>query len=445
MQKENILIVDDSLEMLEVIHRQLNALNYYTFQAANVNDAIDILKITSIDLVITDLQMPEIDGMQLVNYSTEHFPETPILVITGYPSISGAIEAVRSGVLDYLVKPFTQQELKSAVDKIFEKINNKNPGINEKNIGVNQSINPNIGIIGHSDKIQKLTEIVHRVKDTKATVLVQGESGTGKELVARAIHYTSKFANKPFITVNCGGIPENLLESELFGFVKGSFTGANETRAGFFQAADGGTIFLDEIGNASLTVQSRLLRVIQEKEIMMIGSTKVQKVDIRIIAATNANLLDLVAKGTFREDLYYRLNVINIEMPPLRDRKDDLPLLVRYFIRKYSDEFNKFKVSISEKAMEVILRYAWIGNIRELENVIQRAILMCDAEIDVQHLPDSMKIAEPSVDIESVLNKPLKEIEKEHILKVLKFVNNNKTKAAEILGIDRKTLRQKLQ
>ncbi len=445
MQKENILIVDDSLEMLEVIKRHLNTLNYYTFQATNVNDAIEILKISTVDLLITDLQMPEIDGMKLVQYASEHFPETPILVITGYPSVSGAIEAIQSGVLDYLVKPFTQQELQAAVSKVLTTVRNQNRNKIDTKIGVSQSINPNIGIIGHSDKIQKLTEIVHRVKDTKATVLVQGESGTGKELVARAIHYSSKFANKPFITVNCGGIPESLLESELFGFVKGSFTGANETRAGFFQAADGGTIFLDEIGNASLTVQSRLLRVIQEKEITMIGSTKVQKVDVRIVAATNSDLLDMVAKGSFREDLYYRLNVINIEMPPLRERKDDIPLLVRFFIRKYSSEFNKSKVSISEKAMEIMLRYAWIGNIRELENVIQRAILMCDTIIDVQHLPDSMKIAEPTVDSQSLLKKTLKEIEKEHILKVLKFVNNNKTKAAEILGIDRKTLRQKLE
>ena len=445
MQKENILIVDDSLEMLEVIKRHLNSLNYYTFQATNVNDAIEILKISTVDLLITDLQMPEIDGMKLIKYSTEHFPETPILVITGYPSVSGAIEAIQSGVLDYLVKPFTQQELQTTVGNVLSKVRNQNKNKFDAKIGVSQSINPSIGIIGHSDKIQKLTEIVHRVKDTKATVLVQGESGTGKELVARAIHYSSKFANKPFITVNCGGIPENLLESELFGFVKGSFTGANETRAGFFQAADGGTIFLDEIGNASLTVQSRLLRVIQEKEITMIGSTKVQKIDVRIVAATNSDLLDMVAKGSFREDLYYRLNVINIEMPPLRERKDDIPILVRYFIRKYSTEFNKSKISISEKAMEIMMRYAWIGNIRELENVIQRSILMCDSEIDVQHLPDSMKIAEPMVDNESIMKKTLKEIEKEHILKVLKFVNNNKTKAAEILGIDRKTLRQKLE
>lgn len=442
MHRENILIVDDSLELLEVIQRQLNALNYHTFQATNVNDAIEILKITTIDLLITDLQMPEIDGMKLVNYTSEHFPETAVLVITGYPSVSGAIEAVQSGVLDYLVKPFTQNELQVVVEKIVLKLKNERK-LDTKTY-VNQSINPAIGIIGHSDKIQKLTEIVHRIKDTKATVLIQGESGTGKELVARAIHYSSKFANKPFVTVNCGGIPENLLESELFGFVKGSFTGANETRAGFFQAADGGTIFLDEIGNASLTVQSRLLRVIQEKEITMIGSTKVQKIDVRIIAATNADLLDMVAKGSFREDLYYRLNVVNIEMPPLRDRKDDIPLLVRYFIRKYSDEFNKFKISISDKAMEIILRYSWIGNIRELENVIQRAILMCDSVIEVHHLPDSMKIEEPSIDAESVLKKTLKEVEKEHILKVLKYVNDNKTKAAEMLGIDRKTLRQKL-
>lgn len=443
MQRENILIVDDSVEMLEVLKRQLQALNYYTFQASNVNDAIEILKISTIDILITDLQMPEIDGMKLVHYVGEHFPNIPVLVITGFPSVSGAIEAMQSGVVDYLVKPFTQSELQNVLTKIVKQYRSKKG--KDDYIGTNQSINPAIGIIGHSDKIQKLTEIVHRIKDTKATVLIQGESGTGKELVARALHYTSKFAHKPFITVNCGGIPENLLESELFGFVKGSFTGANETRAGFFQAADGGTIFLDEIGNASLTVQSRLLRVIQEKEIVMIGSTKVQKIDVRIIAATNANLLEMVVKGNFREDLYYRLNVINIEMPPLRERKEDIPLLVRYFIRKYSNEYQKTKASITEKAMEVIVRYNWIGNIRELENVIQRAILMSDSIIDVEHLPEALKISEPTPDSESILKKSLKDVEKEHILKVLKFVNNNKTKAAEILGIDRKTLRQKLE
>lgn len=445
MRKENILIVDDSIEMLEVLRRQLTSQNFYTFQASNVTDAIEILKIASIDLLITDLQMPGIDGMQLVKYTAEHYPTIPTLVITGYPSVSGAVEAVQSGVLDYVVKPFTQEELKNAVEQSLHKFKMQHPELSAQKESKNKLIKPLNGIIGNSAQIQKLTEIIYKINNTRATVLIQGESGTGKELVARALHYSGKFANTPFITVNCGGIPENLLESELFGFVKGSFTGANETRAGFFQAADGGTILLDEIGNASQTVQSRLLRVIQEKEITMIGSNRSQKIDVRIIAATNSDLLEMTKNGQFREDLYYRLNVINIETPALRNRKDDIPLLVRFFIQKYTNEFQKYRVKISDKALEILIRHSWPGNIRELENVVQRAIIMCDEQIEVEDLPEYLKLSEPRANLTESNIKTLKEFEKEYILKVLALMNDNKTKAAEVLGIDRKTLRQKLQ
>lgn len=444
MRKENILIVDDSIEMLEVLRRQLSSLNFYTFQASNVSDAIEILRTAEIDMLITDLQMPGIDGMQLVKYASEHFPHIPTLVITGYPSVSGAVEAVKSGVLDYLVKPFTQAELKSAVEESLFKFSLNHPEIVKEKDTVKKTFKAPSGIVGNSDKVRKLTEIINRIKDNKATVLIQGESGTGKELVARAIHYTGYLAKSPFITVNCGGIPENLLESELFGFVKGSFTGANETRAGFFQAADGGTIFLDEIGNASLNVQSRLLRVIQEKEVTMIGSNRPQKIDVRIIAATNSDLLEMSKKGIFREDLYYRLNVINIEMPPLRERKEDIPLLVKFFVHKFSNEFLKHNITVSEKAMEILMRYSWPGNIRELENVIQRTIIMSGDQIQVEDIPDYLKIQTPVSENQSFELKSLKLHEKEYILKVLAAVDNNKTKAAEILDIDRKTLRQKL-
>ena len=445
MRKENILIVDDSIEMLEVLRRQLTSQNFYTFQASNVTDAIEILKIASIDLLITDLQMPGIDGMQLVKYTAEHYPTIPTLVITGYPSVSGAVEAVQSGVLDYLVKPFTHEELKNAVEQSLHKFKMQHPELSAQKENKYKLIKPLNGIIGNSAQIQKLTEIIYKINNTRATVLIQGESGTGKELVARALHYSGKFANTPFITVNCGGIPENLLESELFGFVKGSFTGANETRAGFFQAADGGTILLDEIGNASQTVQSRLLRVIQEKEITMIGSNRSQKIDVRIIAATNSDLLEMTKNGQFREDLYYRLNVINIETPALRDRKDDIPLLVRFFIQKYTNEFQKYRVKISEKALEILVRHSWPGNIRELENVVQRAIIMCDEQIEVEDLAEYLKLSEPQANLTESHIKTLKEFEKEYILKVLGLMNDNKTKAAEVLGIDRKTLRIKMQ
>ena len=444
MRKENILIVDDSVEMLEVLRRQLSSLNFYTFQASNVTDAIEILKTTPIDMLITDLQMPGIGGMQLVKYAGEHFPNIPTLVITGFPSVSGAVEAVKSGVLDYLVKPFTQHELREAVEKSLLKFSMDHPEIVKEKARAQQPFRAPLGIIGNSAEVRKLTEIIQRIKDNKATILIQGESGTGKELVARAIHYTGRLAKAPFIAVNCGGIPENLLESELFGFVKGSFTGAGETRAGFFQAADGGTIFLDEIGNASLNVQSRLLRVIQEKEITMIGSNRAQKIDVRIVAATNGDLLAMSRQGTFREDLYYRLNVVNIEMPPLRDRKDDIPLLVKYFVHKFSNEYLKNNIAVSEKVMEILMRHNWPGNIRELENVLQRAIIMCQDQVLVEDIPDYLKVPEPNTTDLPFELKPLKTFEKEYILKVLAAVDNNKTKAAEILDIDRKTLRQKL-
>lgn len=442
MNKEHILIVDDSHDMLEVLRRHLSDFGHNTFQASNVMDAVDILKGSKPDLLITDLQMPGVNGMQLVKYASENFPDLPVLVITGYPSVENAVDAVKSGAIEYLVKPFTKAELEAAVNKALLPTRGLQQNILKED--TKTSTLTYHGIIGQSDALEKTIDLIERIKDNKVTVLINGESGTGKELVARAIHYSGKFAKSPFIAVNCGGIPENLLESELFGYTKGAFTGADSSRAGFFQAADGGTIFLDEIGNASLQVQQRLLRVLQEKEVVMIGSTKPQKIDVRVIAATNGDLLEMSAKGTFREDLYYRLNVVNIETPPLRNRKDDIPLLANYFMGKFGREFNKPKLKITPKAMELLMRYNWPGNIRELENTIQRCIIMADDEIGVDQLPDYLKMAAPKTEDHSNTFQTLAEVEKKHIQKVLAAVDNNKTKAAEILGIDRKTLRGKL-
>jgi len=289
-----------------------------------------------------------------------------------------------------------------------------------------------------------IERIIDRIKNTRVTVLVTGESGTGKELIARAIHYSGNTSKSPFIAVNCGAIPENLLESELFGYTKGAFTGADSTRAGFFQAADGGSIFLDEINSASLAVQQRLLRVLQEKEVMMIGSNKPQKIDIRVIAATNANLLKLIEKGTFREDLFYRLNVINIEMPPLRKRPEDIPILANFFIRKFASELETKVRSISERAIKILGNYRWPGNIRELENTIQRSMIMADEKIDVEQLPDFVKMSSPQEENPSSWQ-TLEEVQRKYIEKVLHSVEGNKTQAAKILGIDRKTLREKLK
>ncbi|KXN98629.1 Fis family transcriptional regulator [Aequorivita aquimaris] len=436
LQKENILIVDDDINILELLQRHLHSLNYHTYKAVSVKEAVAILRDTEIDLLITDLKMPEVDGFQLIQFASEHYPNMPKLVVTGYPSVQDALSAIKSGAVDYLVKPFTKEELKQGV---LKSLSTKTKRKNVTEITATKKYNE---IIGESEAIKNVTQIIERVKDNKATIFISGESGTGKELVARSIHYNGKFSRAPFIAVNCGGIPENLLESELFGYVKGAFTGANDNREGFFQAADGGTIFLDEIGNASLAVQSRLLRVLQEKEVMKVGDRKTEKIDVRVIAATNSNLKEMIAKETFREDLFYRLTVVEINVPPLRERKEDIPLLADKFLFKYGNEYKDRYITIDPEAQELLQRYDWPGNIRELENVIQRAVIMCDRTIGIKDLPETLKY---KIDFpeESLLS--LKEMEKKYIQKVLAATDNNQTKAAEILNIDRKTLRGKIK
>ena len=434
LQKENILIVDDDINILELLQRHLHSLSYHTYKAVSVKEAVAILRDTEIDLLITDLKMPEVDGFQLIQFASEHYPNMPKLVVTGYPSVQDALSAIKSGAIDYLVKPFTKEELKQGVEKSLS--------TKTKRKTVTESSEPKKynEIIGESEAIKNVIQIIERVKDNKATIFISGESGTGKELVARSIHYNGKFSRAPFIAVNCGGIPENLLESELFGYVKGAFTGANDNREGFFQAADGGTIFLDEIGNASLAVQSRLLRVLQEKEVMKVGDRKTEKIDVRVIAATNSNLKEMIAKETFREDLFYRLTVVEIIVPPLRERKEDIPLLADKFLFKYGNEYKDRYIPIDPEAQELLQRYDWPGNIRELENVIQRAVIMCDRTIGIKDLPDTLKY---KIDFPEDELLSLKEMEKKYIQKVLTATDNNQTKAAEILEIDRKTLRAK--
>ena len=438
-KKENILIVDDDVQILELLHRHLQSWNYHAYKAISVREAVAILKDTPIDLLITDLKMPEVDGFELIKFVSEHYPKLPKLIITGYPNIQDSLAAIKSGVAAYLTKPFTKEELKSALDKSLINSNTKSQKSNQnlQNTGKGYG-----NMIGASEKIQQVFQIIERVKDNKATIFIKGESGTGKELVARSIHYQGKYARAPFIAINCGGIPENLLEAELFGYVKGAFTGADTNRDGYFQAANGGTIFLDEIGNASLLVQSRLLRVLQEKEVVKVGSQKPEKVDVRIIAATNTDLIEMIGKQTFREDLYYRLSVVEIEVPPLRERKEDISLLAEKFLFKYGVEYKDRLIKISPEVLAILQRYDWPGNIRELENLIQRAVIMSDKIIDVEHLPDSLKYMIEFPDDELL---PLIEIERRYIKKVLNATNNNKTRAAEILGVDRKTIRMKLE
>lgn len=432
----NVLVVDDSVETVELIKRNLEAASFRVYVAHQVQSAIAILSSVPMDLVITDLKMPDQNGIQLVRHVSENFKHVGILVITGFPSIEGAVNSIKVGAEEYLVKPFTEEELFNAVNRVLSKASNYK---RKKEITTEDST---FGIIGASEPMQDVFKTIAKVKTTNATVLITGESGTGKELVARALHYSTG-VQTPFVPVNCGGIPDTLLESELFGYVKGAFTGANETRAGFFQTADGGTIFLDEIGNTSLSMQAKLLRVLQEKEFYMIGSKKPQKVNVRVVAATNVDLKELVKKGLFREDLYYRLFIITIDLPPLRLRGNDIELLTEYFLSKYARELNKHKMRLSDKAMNALITYDWPGNVRELQNLIHRlTILVEDEFIDVPDLPETFRY---SAYQDKGMDRPLVEVEQEYIMKVLGSHRNNISHTARILGIDRKTLREKIK
>src|SRR5690554_3588270 len=349
-KKLNVLVVDDSHDMLDLLRRNLNEMNINPYASDSVVSAIEIIENSELDLVITDLKMPGIGGVQLVRYIAQHYPQLPVLVISGYPNVETAVEVMKLGALEYLVKPFTYEELENAIQLVLSQSESQSSHEElQKDEVVKEPIDSFHGIIGRSDAMQNLFASIERTKNNRATVLINGESGTGKEMVARAIHYNSRFSSAPFVPVNCGAIPDGLMESELFGHLKGAFTGATTNRVGFFQAADQGTLFLDEISNTSLMVQAKLLRAIQEKEVVMLGDVKSQKVEVRIISATNTDLSEQIEKGNFREDLYYRLNIVTINIPPLRERKEDIPLLVRFFNQKYSRENEKEPLKISAK------------------------------------------------------------------------------------------------
>ena len=431
-----ILAVDDSVNALELIKRHLQPAGYSVITAESAEVAVRLLKQTAIDLVITDLKMPSVSGLDLIRHIRTHYREPAVLMITGYPSIGSAVEAVRLGAEDYLPKPFTKKELLEAVQSALKKQSARKPASS-------CAATPS-GFIGRSACMQAVYAAIRKAAAVDANVLITGESGTGKELAARAVHYLSHRAAHPFVPVNCGGIPENLLESELFGHTKGAFTGAAETRAGFFQTSSKGSIFLDEVGETSAGMQVKLLRVLQEKEICMVGSAKPQKIDVRIIAGTNKNLRGLIAAGKFREDFFYRLNVINIELPPLRERGEDVLLLVRHFSAKYAEEMGRTVPCYSDRALKMLNAYSWPGNIRELENLVQRLLAMVDTDvIDAPDLPAGMR--SDCFGHTTGLHRTLAQVEAEYIRHVLDSVSGNKTRAADILGIDRKTLRQKLK
>ena len=432
----NVLVVDDSPETVELIKRNLQSIGYQIYTANNVQSAIKLLASISVDLVITDLKMPEENGIELVRHVSENYKGVGVLVITGFPSIKGAVESIKIGAEEYLVKSFTDEELFNAVEGVLKKT------YRNKRESPTRAIQ-NFGIIGESEQMHKVFSTIIKARSTNATVLVFGESGTGKELVARALHYGGNASGAPFVPVNCGGIPDSLLESELFGYVKGAFTGATETRAGFFQTADGGTIFLDEISNTSLAMQAKLLRVLQEKEFYMIGSKKSLKVNVRIVAATNVDLMQLVKKGSFREDLYYRLNIISIDLPPLRERGDDIIQLIDFFLSKYVRELGKATMRFSPKALKALKDYSWPGNVRELQNLVHRLVIMADDNtIDIPDLPESFRFSGSRT---KGLDRKLEDVEREYIQDALAANKNNISQTAISLGIDRKTLRDKIK
>ncbi|CAD5290437.1 MULTISPECIES: sigma-54 dependent transcriptional regulator [unclassified Imperialibacter] len=441
MKKENspaheVLIVDDSPETVELIRRNLESVGYHVFAASNVQSAIKLLETISIDLLITDLKMPGESGLTLVRHVSENFKGVAILVITGFPSIQGAVESIKIGAEEYLVKSFTDEELFQAVKNALKKTSHKKKSGKE--------LSPQtFGIVGASEGMVQVFDTITKARATQATVLIQGESGTGKELVARALHYGGNDSKAPFVPVNCGGIPDNLLESELFGYVKGAFTGANETRPGFFQTADKGTIFLDEISNTSLAMQAKLLRVLQEKEFYMVGAKKSLKVNLRVVAATNVDLMQLIKKGLFREDLYYRLNIITIDLPPLRERGADILQLAEFFLTKYVKELGKSAMHFTPKASRALQGYAWPGNVRELQNLMHRLVILADeSTIDVPDLPEAFRF---SASQSGTLDRTLDDMVKGYIADVLAANQNNVSLTARVLGIDRKTLREKMK
>lgn len=432
-----VLAVDDSKSTLEVLKRNLEPEGYEVYTCARVDEAVALLEKRDIDLVITDYRMPEATGLDLIKHVRANHHDVEIMMITGYPSIPGAVEAIKDGAGEYLAKPFTTEELLTSVGRIVERLQRR------RVLSSPNTPPDNFGIIGNSPEMERVFRRIGKAAATDANVLISGESGTGKELVARAVHYNSDRRTAPFVPVNCTAIPDSLLESELFGHVKGAFTGAKEGRAGFFEIANGGSIFLDEIGDASPNMQAKLLRVIQSKEFTKVGSSIVHKVDTRVLAATHKDLKRLVEEGTFREDLFYRINVVDIPVPPLSERGDDILVLINHFLNRFALAMHRTPPRFTDEALMALKRHSWPGNVRELENLIQRLVVIVDHDpIEITDLPDSMRFSLPR---EGSVNRTLAEVELEHIRNVLAMVGGNKTRAADVLGINRKTLREKLK
>ena len=445
-----ILIIDDEESQRTLLQDFLKKQGYSTITAENGKTGIAKFKENSVNLILTDYKMPDITGEDVVTEIKKINPLTPIILITAFGTIENAVRLMQLGVINYITKPL---ELSKLIEQIQEIENTLIIAEENENIRYNNQTLSNNAIISNSKQMEEILNIVARVAKSKASILVTGESGTGKELIAQAIHYNSDRVSKPFVVVNCAALPETLFESELFGAEKGAYTGANATRIGKFEEANTGTIFIDEVGDIPLAVQVKLLRALQFGEIQRLGSNKTIKIDTRIISATNKDLLQMISEGKFREDLYYRLNVINLNLPPLRERKIDLPLLIKHFIDKFSEINGKSITNITSEALDLLMKYDFPGNIRELENIIQRSVVLTrDNYIKKEELPPQIVNAK-NQDIATTnllevtvgdLNLMVENLEKNMIYKALEETNNNQTKAAELLNISERTLRYKL-
>jgi two-component system response regulator PilR (NtrC family) len=453
MIKDKILVADDEQSMREFLEIMLKKEGYKVSLASNGEEVVKLIDNDLFDLVLLDIRMPKLDGISALKKIKAIAPETIVIMITAYASADTAIKAMKEGAYDYITKPFKVEEIKLIIKNALEKKN-----LQKENILLKQVVRDRYhfgNIIGQSQKMVVLYDLLEKVSPTKTNILITGESGTGKELVAKAIHYNSPRKEKPFVTLNCGAIPESLIESELFGHMKGAFTDAIATKKGLFEVADEGTIFLDEISELPLLMQVKLLRVLQDKEFKRVGGTEDIRVDVRIISATNKDLEEGVKEKRFREDLFYRLNVIQIKLPPLRDRKEDVQILANHFLKKYSEELNKNIAKISPEALPILLNYEYPGNVRELQNIIERAVALESSQELTTYNLSSYLSEQPlqrkgSIDIEIptegvYLEKLVEDLERTLLLKALDKTNGIKKKAAELLHINFRSMRYRLE
>ncbi len=435
-----ILVIDDDKVMRDACYQILSRQGYRVEMAPNARQGLALLEKISFDAVLLDLVMPDIDGLETLKRIRGIDPESEVIIITGYGTIQSAVESIKAGAFHFLSKPFTPDDLRHLVDRALEKRR-----VNLENLYLRQELKKDERsvLVYQGEPMERIMDMVTRVAPTDSTVLLTGESGTGKGLVARKLHQLSQRSRRPFITVDCGTLVETLFESELFGHVKGSFTGADANKIGKFELAQHGTLFFDEISNIGLEVQAKLLRAVEERKISKVGSHRVITVDVRIIAATNKDLTKAIKDGSFREDLFYRLNVVLIQMPPLRERKNDIPLLAQHFLEKYNARLRKNLQGIAPEAMELLVRHDWPGNVRELENTVERLVVLSSGPLlEPKDLAFAGTISSPAAEGSSL---SLRDLERDHIIQTLQRFDGHKSETARALGIDRKTLREKLR